>query len=62
MKRPVEVVIVAYHAADQLDRCLATLGTRFGTTVVDNSTSPAVKAVAVQPEVPRAERDDGDEQ
>src|SRR5204863_493250 len=38
---------VAYHAADQLDRCLATLGTRFGTTVVDNSTSPAVKAVAV---------------
>jgi len=47
VKRPVEVVIVAYHAADQLDRCLATLGTRFGTTVVDNSTSPAVKAVAV---------------
>jgi GT2 family glycosyltransferase len=46
--RPVEVVIVAYHAAETLDRCLSTLGTRFGTTVVDNSTSAGVKAVALR--------------
>jgi GT2 family glycosyltransferase len=46
--RPVQVVIVAYDAPDQLDHCLASLGTRFGTTVVDNSTSSAVKAVALR--------------
>ena len=48
MTRAVEVVIVAYRAADELDRCLSTLGTRFATTVVDNSNSPAVKTVAVR--------------
>jgi GT2 family glycosyltransferase len=46
MTRPVHVVVVAYHAADQLDRCLVTLGDRAETTVVDNSGSAAVRAVA----------------
>jgi GT2 family glycosyltransferase len=48
MMRRVHVVIVAYHAADQLDCCLAALGNRFETTIVDNSTSSAVKAVALR--------------
>jgi GT2 family glycosyltransferase len=48
MMRPIHVVIVAFHAADQLDMCLAALGTRFETTIVDNSSSSAVKAVALR--------------
>jgi GT2 family glycosyltransferase len=44
--RPVHVVVVAYHAANQLDRSLAALGSRAETTVIDNSGSAAVRAVA----------------
>lgn len=40
-----EVVVVAYHAADELDRALAPLGD-LPVTVVDNSQSDAVRAVA----------------
>jgi GT2 family glycosyltransferase len=46
MMRPVNVVVVAYNAAEQLDRCLAALGTGTEVTVVDNSSSSAVRAVA----------------
>ena len=45
MIRDVRVVIVAFHAAKQLDRCLEHLGPTLATTVVDNSSSPAVKEV-----------------
>ena len=51
MTRPIHAVIVAYHAAEQLDRCLATLGTRVETTVIDNSSAPGVRAVADRPGV-----------
>ena len=40
------VVVVAYHAADLLDRCLAGLGGAFDVRVVDNSSDPEVAAVA----------------
>ena len=46
MTRPVHIVIVAYHSAEQLRRCLAALDTEIDTSVVDNSSSPAVRAVA----------------
>lgn len=46
MTRPIHAVIVAYHAADQLDRCLATLGTHVKTTVIDNSSSLTVRVAA----------------
>jgi GT2 family glycosyltransferase len=46
MSRPVHVVIVAYHAADQLDLCLETLGTHFEATVVDNSGSSSIRALS----------------
>ena len=46
MTRPIHAVIVAYHAADQLDHCLATLGTHVKTTVIDNSSSPTVRIVS----------------
>lgn len=39
-------MVVAYHAEAELERCLAALGTENDVTVVDNSSSPAVKAVA----------------
>jgi GT2 family glycosyltransferase len=42
----VEVVVVAYHAPEQLARCLASLGRELPVTVVDNSASPEVAAVA----------------
>ncbi|HVS85873.1 MAG TPA: glycosyltransferase family 2 protein [Gaiellaceae bacterium] len=44
--RPVNVAIVAYHAADRLDRTLAALGTSASVTVVDNSQSDDVRTVA----------------
>jgi GT2 family glycosyltransferase len=39
-------VVVAYHAADHLDRCLESLKSQAPVTVVDNSSSPEVAAVA----------------
>jgi GT2 family glycosyltransferase len=39
-------VVVAFHAADDLDRCLAGLGRELDVVVVDNSSDPAVKAIA----------------
>ena len=45
-ERPVHVVVVAYHAADKLDRCLAGLQARAAVTVIDNSSSPRVASVA----------------
>jgi GT2 family glycosyltransferase len=48
-RRPVQVVIVAYHAPEQLNRCLASLrGTAGRTTVIDNSRSPSIEAVAAR--------------
>ena len=40
------VVVVAYHAPELLDRCLAALGDGFAVMVVDNSSDPAVEATA----------------
>ena len=40
------VVVVAFHAPDLLERCLTTLGAGFDVVVVDNSSDPAVAAVA----------------
>jgi GT2 family glycosyltransferase len=42
----VHVVVVAYHAANALDRALTALGGALPVTVVDNSQSDAVRAVA----------------
>jgi GT2 family glycosyltransferase len=44
--RPVHVVVVAYHRPRQLDRCLAAIGP-IATTVVDNSRSTGVCAIAM---------------
>ena len=44
--RPVHIVVVAYHKPRQLDRCLATIRGGIATTVVDNSRSAGVCAVA----------------
>ncbi len=44
--RDVDVVVVAYGAADLLERCLAPLAGRLPLLVVDNSSDPAVEAVA----------------
>jgi GT2 family glycosyltransferase len=44
--RPVHVVIVAYGPPDDLDRCLAALDGTLDVTIVDNSSSAAVAAVA----------------
>ncbi len=41
------VVVVAYHAPDLLDRCLAALGGGFEVVVVDNSSDTRVAAVAL---------------
>jgi GT2 family glycosyltransferase len=46
VRRSIHVIVVAYHGADALDRCLAGLGGRLPTTVVDNSSSPTVRSVA----------------
>lgn len=44
--RAVHVVVVAYHAAEALDRTLAALGGKLPVTVVDNSRSDAVRTVS----------------
>jgi GT2 family glycosyltransferase len=44
--RPVHAVVVAYHAADLLARCLAGLDRQVPVTVVDNSSSAEVAEVA----------------
>jgi GT2 family glycosyltransferase len=43
---PVHAVVVAYHAPEALDRCLNALERKVELTVVDNSSSTAVRAVA----------------
>jgi GT2 family glycosyltransferase len=43
--RPVQAVVVAYHAAQQLSECLEALVGQAATTVVDNSSSRDVAAV-----------------
>jgi GT2 family glycosyltransferase len=43
--RDVDVVVVAYGAADLLERCLAPLAGRLTLVVVDNSSDPAVEKV-----------------
>ena len=45
--RPVHAVVVAYHAAGPLSRCLDGLERQVPVTVVDNSSSEAVAAVAL---------------
>jgi GT2 family glycosyltransferase len=45
MRRPVEVVVVAYHGAVDLDRALASVGGDAPITVVDNSQSDNVRSV-----------------
>jgi GT2 family glycosyltransferase len=42
----VHVVVVAYHAPEQLERCLAGLEQQFRTTVVDNSSLRDIAVVA----------------
>ncbi len=44
-RRPVTVVVVAYHAPDLLQACLIGLAGAFPVTVVDNSSDPEVRAV-----------------
>lgn len=46
MTEQVHAVIVAYHGAGDLDRCLACLQASIPVTIVDNSQSSAVAAVA----------------
>jgi GT2 family glycosyltransferase len=46
MTRRLDVVVVAYNAADELGCCLGALGNDVKTTVVDNSSSAAVRVVA----------------
>lgn len=46
IERTVHAVVVAYHGTAQLDRCLASLRGHAGVTVVDNSSSPEVRATA----------------
>lgn len=45
MTRPVHVVVVAFHAPELLDRTLSTLGGALPVTVVDNSSSAAVREI-----------------
>ncbi len=45
---PVHVLVVAYGDPGPLGECLAALGGRYLVTVVDNSSSPATRAVVVQ--------------
>jgi len=44
--RAVHIVVVAYHAADTLDRTLSAVDSTLPVTVVDNSQSDAVRAVS----------------
>jgi GT2 family glycosyltransferase len=44
--RPLRVMVVAYHGPEQLESCLATLEQQDAVTVVDNSSSADVRAVA----------------
>lgn len=44
----VEVLVVAFHAPGLLDGCLAALQGRLPVVVVDNSSDPAVRAVALR--------------
>lgn len=44
--RPVHVVVVGFGAPEALDACLTALGSAYPVTLVDNSSSPAVCAVA----------------
>ena len=46
MTRPQHVVVVAYGAEDSLDRALGALERAVDVTVVDNSSSEEVRAVA----------------
>jgi GT2 family glycosyltransferase len=46
--RPTRAVVVTYNAPDELDGCLAAIETSIPVTVVDNSSSDEVKAVAVR--------------
>ncbi len=46
MSRPVHAVVVTYHAADALDRALRPLAREVAVTIVDNSSSSAVREVA----------------
>ena len=46
MKRDVYTVIVAYHGAEALDRCLAELGRGDSVTIIDNSSSNDVRGVS----------------
>jgi GT2 family glycosyltransferase len=48
VRRKVATVIVAYHGAEALDRCLARLGRADYVTVVDNSSSTRVRDVVSQ--------------
>jgi GT2 family glycosyltransferase len=43
--RPVHIVVVAYHGADDLDRALSAVGVSQPVTVVDNSQSDTVRDV-----------------
>lgn len=45
-RTPVHVLVVAYGAPEELRACLGALGTAFPMTVVDNSSSQAVRAAA----------------
>jgi GT2 family glycosyltransferase len=44
--RPIQAVVVGYHAAADLDACLAALGDHAMVTLVDNSSSPEVRRIA----------------
>jgi GT2 family glycosyltransferase/glycosyltransferase involved in cell wall biosynthesis len=48
MGSEVDVLVVAYGAPELLEQCLTTLGDRFTVAVVDNSSDPAVRAVAAR--------------
>ena len=45
--RPVHIVVVGFHGASALRACLAPLTPHFAVTVVDNSSDPQVRAVAL---------------
>ena len=45
MRREVYTIVVAYHGAEALDRCLTELGRTDGVTIVDNSSSTEVRNV-----------------
>ena len=46
--RPVHCVVVAYHGAPELEACLESVGAGHPVTVVDNSSSAHVRAVALR--------------